>query len=270
MKRGKAFLLAVCILAGFLCGCGYQGDGEAAGTEQMPVLRIGIDSSYEPYSYVDQNGNYAGLDIDLAREACRRMGREPVFTAIKWDNKNMYLEDGSIDCIWSCFSMNGREEDYDWVGPYMYSRQMVAVRSDSDVEVLSDLDGRRVAVMSSTKPESIFLEQADGDIPDVSDVYCMTDMDQVFAALQAGYVDAAAGHETVMRQYMATTSGNYRLLDEALQSVDVGIAFEKGKNAELAEELTQALDTMKADGTLQDLLEAYEIGADAVSSGGGQ
>jgi ABC-type amino acid transport substrate-binding protein len=52
--------------------------------------------------------------------------------------------------------------------------------------------------------------------------------------------------------------------------VDVGIAFEKGKNAELAEELTQALDTMKADGTLQDLLEAYEIGADAVSSGGGQ
>jgi polar amino acid transport system substrate-binding protein len=270
MKRVRSLFLTVCILAGLLCGCSQQGEQGAKETGELPALNIGIDSSYEPYSYVDQNGDFAGLDIELATEACRRMGREPVFIAIKWDNKNMYLEDGTIDCIWSCFSMSGREEDYDWAGPYMYSRQMVAVRSDSEIKTLSDLENRRVAVMSSTKPESIFLEQSGGDIPDVSDVYCMGDMDGVFAALQAGYVDAAAGHETVMRQYMSTAPGQYRLLNEALQSVDVGVAFEKGKNEELVSELSETIEAMRADGTLQDLLEAYEIGVDVASSGGGQ
>jgi polar amino acid transport system substrate-binding protein len=269
MKRVKLLFLTVCILTGLLCGCSRQSEQGTADAD-LPVLNIGIDSSYEPYSYVDQNGDFAGLDIELATEACRRMGRVPVFTAIKWDNKNMYLEDGSIDCIWSCFSMSGSEDDYDWVGPYMYSRQMVAVRSDSVVDSLADLEGCRVAVMSSTKPESIFLDTIGGSIPDVSDVYCMGDMDLVFAALQAGYADAAAGHETVMRQYISTSPGQYRLLDEALQSVDVGIAFEKGRNPKLVSELSEAIETMKADGTLNDLLEAYEIGADVVSSGGGE
>jgi polar amino acid transport system substrate-binding protein len=260
-------LLFFIAAVGLLIGCTRQTTDSAGTVEQLPQLKIGIDANYEPYSYIDENGDYAGLDIELAKEACTRMGWEPVFDAIKWDNKDTYLEEGSIDCIWSCFSMNGREDDYDWVGPYMYSRQMVVVRSDSQIEKLDDLTGLDVAVMSSTKPESIFLDREDENIPKVKNVYCMENTDLVFAILKGGYVDAVAGHESVMRQYMDLTSGSYRLLEEALLSVKVGVAFESGKNSDLSEKLDQALQEMKEDGTLDSILEDYGISAETADGG---
>jgi polar amino acid transport system substrate-binding protein len=224
---------------------------------ELPEFRVGIDSEYEPFSYVDENGNYAGLDVELAREAASRMGREAVFVPIKWDKKNDYLADGSINCVWSCFSMNGRESDYDWVGPYMHSRQVVAVRQSSDIMTLSDLAGKRVAVISSTKPESLLLEGGDG-IPDVAAVYCLDSMDLVFAALEEDYVDAVAGHETAVSQYMDDPD-EYRVLDDELLSADVGVAFGVGLNPDIQAELTEALDEMRADGTMEAILSSYGV-----------
>jgi polar amino acid transport system substrate-binding protein len=157
--------------------------------------------------------------------------------------------------------MNGREDDYNWVGPYMHSRQMVAVRSDSEIESLSDLDGESVAVQSSTKPESLFLDADPDDttIPDVKDVYCMEDMNEVFSALQADYVDAVAGHETALTQYMDTTPGEYRLLDDVLLSTDIGIAFGVDMNYDKSVKLSTAIDQMRADGTLSRILADYGI-----------
>lgn len=66
------------------------------------------------------------------------------------------MENGTIDCIWGSFSMDGREEEYQWAGPYLYSRQVVAVHSDSDIRTLQDLAGKVVAVQSTTKPEELF------------------------------------------------------------------------------------------------------------------
>jgi polar amino acid transport system substrate-binding protein len=149
----------------------------------------------------------------------------------------------------------------------MYSRQMVVVPDDSPIETLSDLTGRTVAVISSTKPESIFLDRDNADIPEVKNVYCMENMDLVFAALRSDYVDAAAGHETVLRQYMETTSGSYRLLEEPLLSVKVGIAFKNGQNSAVAEELDQTLQEMKDDGTLERILENYGVSADLPDGG---
>jgi polar amino acid transport system substrate-binding protein len=141
---------------------------------------------------------------------------------------------------------------------------MVAVRSDSTIEHLSDLNDRRVAVMSSTMPESIFLDSNDSRIPDVRDVYCMDNMDLVFAALQSGYVDATAGHETVMRQFMKAMPGEYRLLEEDLLSVGVGVAFEKGEPSEQFLQLSQAMDDMREDGMLEYTLALYGVGMEKV------
>jgi polar amino acid transport system substrate-binding protein len=226
----------------------------------LPKLVIGIDSTYEPFTYIDEKGHYAGLDVDVATEVCRRLGWEPVFTPIKWDKKNEYLEDGTIDCIWSCFSMNGRETDYAWVGPYMHSRQVVAVRADSEIESLSQLSGRRMAVVSSTKPESLLLEGGE-NIPSVKALYCMETMDLVFSALQSGYVDAVSGHETVIGQYMSNVPNQYRILEDELLSVEVGIAFQRDTHENMRSLIEQTLSEMEEDGTLDDILEEYGISA---------
>lgn len=265
MRRWLKLIWAVC-LAALLCGCVPATELAAAENGALPQFRIGIDSEYEPFSYVDENGEFAGLDVELAREAADRMGREAVFVPIKWDKKNDYLADGSIDCVWSCFSMNGRESDYDWVGPYMRSRQVVAVRAASEIQDLSDLTDKRVAVISSTKPESLLLEGGDG-IPEVKAVYCLDSMDLVFAALEEEYVDAIAGHETALSQYLDNDPDEYRLLDQELLSADVGVAFGVGLNPDIQAELTEALASMEEDGTMEAILSSYGV---AMIGGGEQ
>lgn len=74
------------------------------------------------------------------------------FTIIDWDLKTQLLETGDIDCVWGSFTINGREDDYRWAGPYMASRQVVAVMPGSDIETIADLEGRTLAVQSTTKP----------------------------------------------------------------------------------------------------------------------
>ena len=134
------------------------------------------------------------MDVALATEACRRMGYEPVFRQISWDEKDLLLEIGQVDCLWGCFSMNGRENAYLWAGPYLYSDQVVAVRADSDIRTLADLVDRRVAVQISSKAESILSDPTDARIPQLRALYCLVDMDQVATALRKYYVDACASH----------------------------------------------------------------------------
>ena len=135
-----AALLVLCALV--LCGCGRQEQDEP-----LPKLVIGSDN-YEPYFYLDEGGSFAGIDVEIATEACRRMGYEPEFQKIAWQFKDILLEQGTVDCLWGCFSMTGREDRYQWAGPYMYSRQVMVVRSDSGIYRLSDLNGKRIAVQN--------------------------------------------------------------------------------------------------------------------------
>ncbi len=129
------------------------GDSGSDTAEDLPRLVIASDN-YEPYSYVGPNGNLIGVDVDLATEACRRLGYAPEFRQIVWENKDVYLSIGQVDCLWGSFTMTGREDLYQWAGPYLYSRQVVAVRANSDIHTLADLAGRRVAVQATGKPES--------------------------------------------------------------------------------------------------------------------
>ena len=86
-----------------LGGCAKNNEDKSYKEDNLPELNIGIDGVYEPYTYTDENGDLTGIDIELAKEACERIGRKAVFIPIKWDNKDEYLKNGEVDCIWSCF-----------------------------------------------------------------------------------------------------------------------------------------------------------------------
>ena len=121
------------VLAAVVCCVSLSGCGAAEKTAQqtdLPDIIIGSDN-YPPYNYENVDGKPTGIDVDLATEAFRRMGYQAVFTYIDWEKKKELVDSGKIDCIWGSFSMDGREEEYQWAGPYLYSRQVVAVRSDS-------------------------------------------------------------------------------------------------------------------------------------------
>lgn len=236
----------------------------------LPQLVIGSDN-YPPYNYTDENGFPAGVDVALAREACRRIGYEPVFRLIDWDQKDEFLQNGEVDCLWGCFSMNNREESYLWAGPYACSRQVVAVRQDSDIQSLGDLAGHRVAVQISSKPEEIFSAGTDPRLPTVSNIYCLLRMEDVVSALRKDYVDACAGHAAALTAQLQYTNTPYRLLEESLLRSEVGVAFAREGDTALRDRLHTALVEMFADGTIEKILAEYDLDpADALGGTAGE
>lgn len=232
-------------------------DKSAVSSDALPVIIIGSDE-YEPYNFSDKNGNPAGIDVEIASEAFLRMGYKAQFKNIVWNEKDEMLATGKVDCLWGCFSMNGREDIYRWVGPYMNSRQAVAVRADSNIYSLSDLSGKRVAVQSSSKPEEI-LSKKSADIPQVSGLYCFVRTEYIFAALRKNYVDAVAGHEYMLRVFINESDNKYRLLDESLLLSKLGVAFAKDNDSALPEKLRATLYDMKNDGTLAQIAVKYGL-----------
>lgn len=244
-----------------LCGCGNQNN--RAADENLEKIIVGIDR-FEPYTYLDVDGNYTGADIEIADQVFHRLGYEPEFQFIPWSEKNEYLADGTIDCIWSCYSMNGREEDYQWAGPYLYSRQVIAVPTDSDIQTFEDLSGKEVGVQITTRAANLFLHTIESPLPEVRQVDCFATTEDMMAALRKGYVDAIAGHEALLNELIKNGKGKYRLLEESPHISKIGVAFEKGTHVELTRKMNELITEMSKDGTIGSIVGKYGFDASKV------
>lgn len=251
-KRVKcALALLTMLTAGLLSGCA----SEAASDSTLPTITVGSDT-YPPYVYMDNNCDITGLDEDIAEEAFRRMGYRAEFTTIDWEQKTELVDNGEIDCIWGCFSMDGRENDYQWAGPYLVSRQVIAVGAQSGIEQMSDLAGKTIAVQATGKPEAIFLSGGE-NVPAFRNVISLADRGVQYAMLDCGYVDAVAGHEEAIRQYMKDYGANFRILDEPLLTTGIGVAFSRHDTRGLAAQLTEVVAQMREDGSMEQLVGKY-------------
>ena len=234
-------LLAASAAVGSLTSCG----GTDVKKSGLPQIIVGSDT-YPPYIYLNNDGVPAGIDVEIATEAFRRMGYAAQFESIDWEQKTNLVESGTIDCIWGCFSMDGREEIYRWAGPYMVSRQVVAVDADSSIQTLGDLAGKTIAVQST-----------DPRIPQTVEVFSIEDRNVQYAMMACGYVDAIAAHETGILQYMKDNSVEFRILEEPLLVTGLGIAFAKNDSRGLDTQLNAVLAQMRTDGTLERIIGRY-------------
>ena len=259
-KHRRGLRLAACLLtlamcAALLCSCGRTGKTDDY-TAAMPVIVVGSDN-YPPFIYLNNDSTPTGIDVDIATEAFARMGYAVRFEIIDWEQKTNLVESGAIDCIWGCFSMDGREQLYRWVGPYMVSRQVVAVNADSGIETLADLAGKTMMVQSTTKPEEIFLGGTDPRIPQFGELLSAEDRSVQYAMLNCGYVDAIAAHEAAILQYMQDCNANFRILEEPLLVTGIGVAFALNDTRGLDEKLTETFAAMRADGTMKQIVGKY-------------
>ncbi len=250
-----AFLLAVaCSFS--LTACSSQSSSSASSNDTRPVIQIGSDN-YPPYNYLDVNGNPTGIDIDILTEAFNRMGYRVNFSYINWEDKKTLLANGDIDLVCGSFSMDGREDDYLWAGPYMASREVVAVAPESSIQTLADLAGKTVTVQTTTQPEKIFLNNTNPNVPEIGKLYSVGDRMLMYPLVSKGYVDALAAHESSILQYEKDYSVTYRILDESIKDVGLGYAFDKNDTRGIAEELDTVLSQMRKDGTLREIVGKY-------------
>ena len=144
----------------------------------------------------------------------------------------------------------------------MTSGQVLMVAEDSKVMKLADLDDKRVGVLFTTKSDELFSAGTDEGVPTLRALYCFSGTEEMMAALRKGYVDAIAGHEIMLREYMKTATGHYRILEEPLFDVRLGVAFSKSGDGKAAAQLTDVLRDMYEDGFIASVLERYGVSAE--------
>ncbi len=139
----------------------------------------------------------------------------------------------------------------------MKSQQVIAVNSNSNIYKLSDLEGKNVAVQSTTKPEEYFSKRTDESIPKLSNLISLEHRELIFTFLGKGYADAVGAHETSVLQYKKDCDADIRILDEPIMTVDIGIAFAKGDDRGIAFKLQKTIEEMIADGTAEKIVGKY-------------
>ena len=263
-KKGAMLVLAG-ILACLMGACGNAGTAEKE--EGLPELKIGVDF-LEPFFYKDENGDYAGIDVEIAEEACKRAGYDAVFVEIPWDEKDTYLEDGTVDCLWNAFSEDGREDQYLWTEPYMESDLAVMVDTkcpDTELKSMRSMGG--IAVRAGSKVEEILLEDVDHELTGSEMVYSCGSFEIAKTAFIKGYAGALGCHRAVLQYIAKESPAQYRIFDDALMTTHLGVAFEKGAESEKWENVNRAICEMKEDGTIQKIQDSYEEELTATEEG---
>lgn len=263
--RKRVFMLLLFFLFTGIYGCSSGHSEEINSEDELLQITVGC-GKYAPFTNLDGSGDFVGVDVDLAVEAFHRLGYEPVFKEITWKNKSDFLENGTVDCIWSCLEMDDGRDEYTWAGPYLYSRYVIVVKSNSGINTFSDLTGKRIAVQAASVADKLLSENTTG-LPEVGEIYALSAIDEVSTCLRKGYVDAMSGHEMAMNVFVQDNPDTYYILSESLCEVGLGVAFQKDTHLELAEALTDTLEQMKEDGTIRTMIESYGFDADKALEG---
>lgn len=247
MKKLFCFLLALS-LTGTVAGCsGPAGQSTPLGQTQTSSqaapasgsadgswnkvksagqLVLGLDKAFPPMGFVDtQSGELVGFDIDLAKEACKRLNIKLKLQPIDWDNKTAELNNGNVDCLWNGFSKTDeREKQFNLSIPYMKNNQIILVKAGSSFKGLDSLAGKTVGVQSDSSAETAINGNASFK-KSLKEVVKIDDYSKAVLEIQNGTVDAIAIDEIVARYYLSKNQGAYAVLQEKNGS-DASLATE--------------------------------------------
>lgn len=215
-------------------------------------LVIGLDDSFPPMGFRNEDNEIVGFDIDVAAEVAKRLGVEFVAQPIVWDNKDMELASGSIDCIWNGMSITPeREESMAMSFAYLNNQIMVYTLKDQAVDSLDALAGKNVAVQNGSYAEELL----EGDFADKAEAMNVLGFDDYLTALmdlQNGGCDAVLMDLVVGNYYVSGMGADNVAACLSLADDNYGIGFRKDEAA-LRDKVQELLIAMKQDGTLAEI-----------------
>ena len=250
MKKLLALALALCLTLG-------------AASAFAVEFKMGIDAEYPPFSYLDDNGDYAGFDVEMCKAACDILGLEQVIVPINWDTKLISLDNKEHDCVWSGMTIldSMKEAGYVLSFPYYDNTQVVLTKEGNGINSLEDLAGKRVAVQLGTSGEALLADEEgqlalaktfEGGAPVTMENFniCGTDLD-------AGGVDAVV-IDLPVAQNLASRFNGFVILEDNLGSEQYGICFRNGDDA-LCKQFEDAIMQLVENGTYLSLAQKYGL-----------
>ena len=223
------------------------------------TLILGLDASFPPMGFTNDDGEVVGFDIDLAREVCNRLGVELIAQPIDWAAKDMELNNKNIDCIWNGMSITDeRIATMNMTPAYLNNKIVMVVKGDT-FQTKADFAGATIGVQGGSYAEEVLAaDEALGGIVGetlVFDEYLTALMDLQAGNLDGVLIDLVVANyrlEGLEDDSLVVVRGLGDDMEENIYMDLYGIGFRKGDDA-LSEAVWNALLEMKEDGTLAEI-----------------
>ncbi len=250
----KKFVLAVAAVALMLSFAGCKKTSKADNSlEELKtrgVFVLGLDDSFPPMGFRNDDDEIVGFDIDLAKEVANRLGVSFKAQPVDWDAKEMELSTGKVDCIWNGLTITKeREESLALTKPYLNNDQVLVVRNNSGFTKLSDLAGKTIGVQSGSSAQEA-IKNNEEFASSVKEVVLFKENITALNDLVIGGVDGVVMDSVVASYDIAQSKKPLVLIPEVLSNEAYGIAFRKN-DIKLRDAVQSTLEEMKKDGTVE-------------------
>ena len=247
-------LIIAIVIAGILFAINSKTNEEGSSLQKIldkGTLVLGLDDSFPPMGFRNENNEIVGFDIDVAKEVSKRLGVELVLQPISWTAKEQELNSYNIDCIWNGMSVNEeRKQAMSLSIPYLENSMSFVAKTDSSINTLEDLKGKKVGVQSGSTAEEILQESE--IYSELEEVISYTDNITAFMDLEINQIDVVFLDNVVANYYITSNNKPYKVLEEGLAEEEYAIGFRK-QDTELTDKVNEILLEMKQDGSLAEI-----------------
>ena len=269
-RRTFMSLLAVLGAAGVvqLSGCSASSStaadaSSAAGPAPVDLLEaiqtrgtlvVATEGAWSPWTYHDESDKLVGYDVEVATALAEKLGVKAEFVEGAWDGLFAGLDSGRYDIV--CNGVELTEEralTYDFTVPYGYIHTALAVRSDNtDITTFEDLAGKTTA--NSIASTYMTLAESYG-----AEVLGIDTLDETIQMLVAGRVDATLNADVSFYDYLNVhPEADFKIVALTDEASQVCIPVRKGEEtATLLAALNEAIEELRADGTLAEISQRY-------------
>jgi polar amino acid transport system substrate-binding protein len=223
------------------------------GATAAPV-KFGTEGGYPPYNYMDDNGKIAGYDVDVGTEVCKRAGLECTFVTNDWDTIIPNLLAGNYDAIIDDMSITDeRKQTIDFTDPYFPPDPSRFLSKADKTFDYNSLKGLKIGAQTATIQAGYLDDKLKGD----NTILKYDTQDQEMADLNAGNLDLVFIDGSVAVETAAGSNGALKSEGPDILIGDgAGIGMRKS-DTDLKGKFNAALQSMKADGSLDALIKKY-------------
>ncbi len=254
MKTGKrvfAVLAALLVLAACMTGCSKQGTAMKQ-IEQTGVLTMMTATGFPPYEYIDENGNPAGVDIDLAQLVADKLGVELEVLDMDFNLLIDSLKGGKGQLVAAAMSSSpDRASQIDFSVQYHSDGQCLMIPKGSSIAGVDDLTGKVVTVQESTTGH-IYAEEELG-----LEVMSFKNAVECATAIMSGKADAAVLDKITVDTLVAANPNKLDAVPELLTDEGYALGIAKG-NEDFLKVVNEVLEQALADGTIDELKEKHK------------
>lgn len=252
MKRMIAVMLAAFMLASVLTmAVSAKGSDDLLETiQERGTIIVGLEGDWAPWSYVDENDELTGYDVEVAKAIADKLGVEIQIVPGEWDGLFAGMDAGRYDMVVNGVEVTEERADkYDFSTPYAYIRTALIVKGDNDsIKTFEDLKGRKTA--NSIASTYMNLAESYG-----ATCYGVSTLDETLTMVLQGRVDATLNAIVSFTDYMAQhPDSDLKVVATTEEASNVAIPMRKGdETASLREAVNKAIDELREDGTLSEL-----------------